>query len=192
MGRCKEFDENVVLQRAMELFWEQGYEKTSMNDLVETMGIHKKSLYDTFGDKHALYLKTIARYGSYSAEKLKSEAMRAATANQALQNIFDFIIDGNEDRHWGCFFVNAATEMASRDEEVKKMTEGAFAQTERFLAGIIDRGQKSGEFSCKYSAQDAAEFLQNTLLGIRVLVRASASKEKMHNIATNFMKWLYG
>ena len=59
MGRSKEFEENVVLQKAMELFWEQGYEKTSLNDLVEHMGIHRRSLYDTFGDKidiHGIYL----------------------------------------------------------------------------------------------------------------------------------------
>ena len=59
MGRSREFDENVVLQKAMELFWEQGYEKTSLSDLVEHMGIHRRSLYDTFGDKHTLFLKTL-------------------------------------------------------------------------------------------------------------------------------------
>lgn len=192
MSRSKEFDENVVLRRAMELFWEQGYEKTSVNDLVEAMGIHRKSLYDTFGDKHALYLKTIALYGKYSAEKLKSEVLRAATAKQALQNIFNFFIDGNEDRHLGCFFVNAATEMAPRDEQVKEMTEEAFAQTERFLREIIEKGQKSGEFSCAHAAEDLAELLQNNLLGIRVLVRASVKKEKMHRIADNFLKLLSG
>ena len=57
MGRNKEFEEEAVLQKAMELFWKQGYEKTSMSDLVEHMGIHRKSLYDTFGDKHSLYLE---------------------------------------------------------------------------------------------------------------------------------------
>lgn len=59
MGRSREFDENVVLQKAMELFWKQGYEKTSLNDLVEHMGIHRRSLYDTFGDKHTLFLRTV-------------------------------------------------------------------------------------------------------------------------------------
>ena len=52
MARSKEFEENEVLDKAMKLFWEQGYEKTSMTDLVEHMGIHRRSLYDTFGDKH--------------------------------------------------------------------------------------------------------------------------------------------
>lgn len=190
MGRVKEFDENVVLQRAMELFWKQGYERTSMNDLVECMCIHRKSLYDTFGDKHALYIKAIDHYGKLSADKLKSVASNAATSKQALQYIFDYIIDGNEDRQWGCFFVNAATEMALQDKEVKEMTERAFSQTEHFLAEIIHKGQQSGELSCAYSSEAVAELLQNTLLGIRVLIRASASKEKLHNIAENFLKLL--
>ena len=190
MGRSKEFDENIVLQKAMELFWEQGYEKTSMSDLVEHMGIHRKSLYDTFGDKHALYLKAIDRYSEYSTGKLKSETLRAKTAKQAIQYTFDYIIEGNEDRHLGCFFVNAATEMAPRDKEVKEKTEEAFVQTEHFLAEIIRKGQQSGEFSCDYNAESLAEFLHNTLLGIRVLIRASASKEKMHRIADFFLNFI--
>ena len=62
MARSKEFEETVVLDKAMRLFWEQGYEKTSMTDLVEHMGIHRRSLYDTFGDKHSLFLKAMDRY----------------------------------------------------------------------------------------------------------------------------------
>jgi len=69
MGRSREFDEEVALHKAMELFWEQGYEKTSMGDLVNHMGIHRKSLYDTFGDKHTLYLKAIDCYKEYIQEK---------------------------------------------------------------------------------------------------------------------------
>ena len=52
MGRAKEFDQEVVLDKAMQIFWEKGYEKTSMQDLVDHMGIHRRSIYDTFGDKH--------------------------------------------------------------------------------------------------------------------------------------------
>ncbi len=65
MGRSKEFEERVVLQKAMELFWKQGYEKTSLSDLVEHMGIHRRSLYDTFGDKHTLFLKAIDLFGEF-------------------------------------------------------------------------------------------------------------------------------
>jgi TetR/AcrR family transcriptional repressor of nem operon len=190
MGRNKEFEENAVLQKAMELFWQQGYEKTSMSDLVEHMGIHRKSLYDTFGDKHALYLKVIDRYAEYTTGMLKSETLRAKTAYQSIQYIFNYIIEGKEDKHWGCLFVNAATEMGPFDKEVEKKTEEAFSQAEAFITEIIRGGQESGEFSSSYNAEVMGEILHSTLLGIRVLVRTSASKDKMHRIADFFLDLL--
>jgi TetR/AcrR family transcriptional regulator, transcriptional repressor for nem operon len=187
MGRSKEFDENVVLQKAMELFWKQGYEKTSLSDLVEHMGIHRRSLYDTFGDKHTLFLKTIDCYEELIKDKIQAGNLHAETAKQAIQFIFDFMIEGYEDRPWGCLIVNSATEMALRDKEVEKKTEEAFMQTEHFLADLVRKGQQAGEFSCDYDADALAEVLQNTLLGIRVLLRTSASKEKIHRIADFFL-----
>lgn len=190
MGRSREFDENVVLQKAMELFWEQGYEKTSMNDLVEHMGIHRRSLYDTFGDKHTLFLKTIDCYEELVEQKIQAVISHAETAKQAMQFIFDFMIEGYEDMQWGCLIVNSATEMALRDKEVEEKTKEAFMQTEHFLTDLVRKGQETGEFSCDYDAEVLAEILQNTLLGIRVLLRTSASKEKMHRIADFFVNLL--
>jgi TetR/AcrR family transcriptional repressor of nem operon len=190
MGRSREFDENVVLQKAMELFWEQGYEKTSMSDLVEHMVIHRRSLYDTFGDKRTLFLKTIDCYNELIKNKIESEILHAETSKQAIQFIFDFMIEGYEDRQWGCLIVNSATEMALRDKEVEEKTEEAFMQMEHFLADLVRKGQQTGEFSCDYDAEVLAEILQNTLLGIRVLLRTSASKEKMHRIADFFVNLL--
>ncbi|SMC18600.1 transcriptional regulator, TetR family [Clostridium acidisoli DSM 12555] len=190
MGRSREFDENVVLQKAMELFWKQGYEKTSLNDLVEHMGIHRRSLYDTFGDKHTLFLKTIDCYEDLIKDKVQFETLHAETAKQAIQFIFDFMIEGYEDRQWGCLIVNSATEMGLRDKEVKEKTEAAFMQTEHLLADLVRKGQQTGEFSCEYDAEVLAEILQNTLLGIRVLLRTSASKEKLHRIADFFLNLL--
>ena len=190
MGRSREFDENEVLQKAMELFWEQGYEKTSLSDLVEHMGIHRRSLYDTFGDKHTLFLKTIDCYEKLIEDKIQAVISHAQSAKQAIQFLFDFMIEGYEDRQWGCLIVNSATEMALRDKEVEEKTEEAFMQTEHFLADLVRKGQQTGEFSCDYDAEVLAEILQNTLLGIRVLLRTSASKEKMHRIADFFLKLL--
>lgn len=190
MGRSREFDENVVLQKAMELFWEHGYEKTSLSDLVEHMGIHRRSLYDTFGDKHTLFLRTIDCYNELIKNKIQAEISHAETSKQAIQIIFDFMIEGYEDRQWGCLIVNSATEMALRDKEVEEKTEEAFMQMEHFLADLVRKGQQTGEFSCDYDAEVLAEILQNTLLGIRVLLRTTASKEKMHRIADFFVNLL--
>lgn len=191
MGRSKEFEEQIVLKKAMELFWQQGYEKTTMSELVECMGIHRKSLYDTFGDKHELYLKAIDLYEEYTISKLRSEMLKATTAHQAIQKIFDYMIEVNDDKHWGCLFVNAATEMGPWDKEVVSKTEDAFNQTEAFIVKIVREGQESGEFSNKYDAEILGEILHNTLIGLRVLARTSAPKDKMHRIADFFLNLLH-
>ena len=70
MARRKEFDRDEALHKAMEVFWSRGYEATSVGDLVEHMGINRQSLYDTFGDKHSLYLAALDRYREVEGRKL--------------------------------------------------------------------------------------------------------------------------
>ncbi|WP_160687647.1 TetR/AcrR family transcriptional regulator [Clostridium sp. C2-6-12] len=190
MGRSREFDENVVLQKAMELFWKQGYEKTSLNDLVEHMGIHRRSLYDTFGDKHTLFLKAMDFYQELIRNNIQAGVLKAETAKQAIQFIFDFIIEGYEDKQWGCLTVNSATELALMDKEIKERTERIFMQTEQLLADLVRKGQQAGEISCAYDPEILSEVLHNTLHGIRVQLRISASKEKLHRIGNFFMDLL--
>ncbi|WP_346352979.1 TetR/AcrR family transcriptional regulator [Azotosporobacter soli] len=183
MGRSREFEESIVLEKAMELFWRQGYEKTSLSDLVAHMGIHRRSLYDTFGDKHSLFLKAIDFFGAQIKEKLTADVSRCATAEEAIRCIFEYMIEGRADRPWGCLFVNAATEMAPHDEAVAEKTQAAFHQLEQLLAALIRRGQQAAEFTATYDAQVLAEHLHTTLLGIRVMVRNAADKEKLRRIA---------
>lgn len=190
MGRSKEFDENEVLQKAMELFWKQGYEKTSMNNLVEHMGIHRKSIYDTFGDKHSLYLKVIEYYAKFSTAKFNYEVLKAQNSYQAIENIFNYIIQGSEEKKNGCLFVNATTEFGSEDKEVLKRTEESFATAEKVITEIIKKGQENGEFSLKYDANILGEVVHNSLLGLRVLVKTSASNEKMKKIEKFFLDLL--
>jgi TetR/AcrR family transcriptional repressor of nem operon len=190
MGRSREFDENVVLQKAMELFWKQGYEKTSLNDLVEHMGIHRRSLYDTFGDKHTLFLKAMDFYEELIKNKMHAGILHAETAKQAIQFVFDFIIEGYEDKQWGCLTVNSATEMALMDKDIKERVERTFMQTEQLFADLVRKGQQTGEISSNYDSKVLSEIFQNTLLGIRVQLRISASKEKLHGIADFFMDLL--
>ena len=183
MGRKKEFDENVVLQKAMELFWKQGYEKTTLNDLVEYTRINRGSLYETFVDKHTLFLRSMEYYEKFIRTKLESGIDRMKTAKQAINLIFSLAIEENDNESLGCLFVNAATELAIRDKEVDKKTEEAFMQTEHLIADIVLKGQQTGEFSHNHDAEVVAESLHTTLIGIRVLARTSTSKEKLHRIA---------
>ncbi|CAM4405660.1 TetR/AcrR family transcriptional repressor of nem operon [Paenibacillus endophyticus] len=182
MARAKEFDEDAVLFKAMKLFWEQGYEKTSINDLIECMGIHRRSLYDTFGDKHKLYLTAIDRYSKLVNSELHS-GLLGASPTQAIGFMFDFMIEGVEDSPPGCLFVNMAVELASRDGEVETKVNDNFTKSEQLLTGIIQKGKQSGEFTSSLKAEELAESLHNMLLGLRVLARTSTDKKKLYRIA---------
>jgi len=191
MGRSKEFDENTVLLRAMRLFWTQGYEKTSLSDLVETMGIHRKSLYDTFGDKHSLFLKTLDCYNEFMAEKFSKGFSAPVKAETYIQSFFDFILDSGKDSSPGCLLVNSTTELAARDKAVNEKVIDAFSRTEELLAEVIRRGQENGEFSEGINPEDMAAFLHNAMVGMRVLVRTSMDHKKLQKIAETSMKLLH-
>lgn len=191
LARTKEFDDDAVLYKAMRLFWEQGYEKTSINDLVECMGIHRRSLYDTFGDKHKLFLAVVDRYSKLINAELHAGIIRSSP-KQAIAFMFDFMIQGIDDSLPGCLFVNMAVELAARDPEVEAKVCDSFTKSEELLTDIIRRGQQSDEFTSKRNAEELAESIHNTLLGLRVFTRTStANKEKLHRIANVSMEILY-
>src|SRR5215208_4537603 len=88
MARHKEFDREEALQRAMEVFWSRGYEAASVGDLVKHMGINRQSLYDTFGDKHTLYLAALDRYREVEGRKLFELLERPGPVKRALRQLF--------------------------------------------------------------------------------------------------------
>ncbi|MFC5451317.1 TetR/AcrR family transcriptional regulator [Paenibacillus aestuarii] len=190
MPRTKEFDEDAVLLKAMHLFWIQGYEKTSINDLVTHLGIHRRSLYDTFGDKHQLFLLAIERYKKFLNGHFESGISRAGSARQAIQYLFDFMIDGYEGKPPGCLFVNMAVELAPHDDEIDGQASESFVIVEKLLADLIRKGQENGEFATTRDASELAEDMHNSLLGLRVLARTSADKKKLHRIADSAMSKL--
>ncbi|MBW5448228.1 TetR family transcriptional regulator [Cohnella sp. CFH 77786] len=192
MARSKEFEESAVLDKAMRLFWEQGYEKTSMNDLVEHMGIHRRSLYDTFGDKHTLFLKALDRYGDKNSAPLVRGMKSSKTAAEALQFLFGLTIRGEEDLPSGCLMVNSAVELAARDADVDTKSTEAFTTAEQLLKEIILWGQRDGEFTSEYDAGELAEYLHNVWVGLRVMARTSIAKdkEKLNRITDISMKLL--
>ncbi|MGO4108965.1 TetR/AcrR family transcriptional regulator [Paenibacillus sp. YAF4_2] len=190
MARSKEFEESAVLDKAMRLFWQQGYEKTSMTDLVEHMGIHRRSLYDTFGDKHQLFLKAMDRFDNKISISLAGGVKRSKTAVEALQFIFEFMIAGEEDSPPGCLMVNSAVELAVRDADVDTKSIETFAAGEQLLKEIIEWGQRDGQFSTDYEAGELAEYLHNAWVGLRVMARTSVAKEKLYRIAQVSIKFL--
>src|ERR1700761_1056657 len=114
MARTKDFDEDEVLDKAMYLFWNQGYNGTSMQDLVDGLGISRSSLYDTFGDKHSLFIKTLENYKKNASAKLEAIIANAPSAKEAVKQLLEYTTREllSDQQHKGCFMVNAAVEVA--------------------------------------------------------------------------------
>ncbi|WP_067728762.1 TetR/AcrR family transcriptional regulator [Oceanobacillus damuensis] len=182
MARIKEYDENEVLQKAMVLFWEQGYEKTSIQDLVTHMGIHRRSIYDTFGDKHTLFMRALDRYDEVIGTKIDSQVKSLDSVKQAIRRLFEIAIYKNEKKPIGCLTVNTAVELFLHDEEIAEKVVDSFSKTERLLNELLLRGQTLGEISHHHDAEKLSQFMHNSLVGLRVLAKTSDDKEKLESI----------
>ncbi|MBS1525198.1 MAG: TetR/AcrR family transcriptional regulator [Bacteroidetes bacterium] len=178
MARTKDFDEDEVLQKAMNLFWLKGYNATSMQELVDELGISRSSLYDTYGDKHALFMRALERYRESAQQKLNTIIDKASGAKEAIRRMLEYTIKelvGDKEQK-GCFLVNAAVEVAPHDAEVNKMLCQNDGQMEKFLFELIRKGQDNGEIANKSDAKTLADFIFNNVKGMRVTARAVSDK----------------
>src|SRR5712692_10611500 len=135
MARHKEFDRDEALHKAMEVFWSRGYEAASIQDLVKHMGINRQSLYDTFGDKHALYLQALDRYREVEGRKLFELLERPGPVKEVLRELFERVVEGSlcDRERRGCFIGNAMSELAARCPETAARTCCQLAAVEETL-----------------------------------------------------------
>lgn len=185
MSRTKEFDPDVVLQRALELFWERGYEATSMADLVEHLGIARASIYATFGDKHTLYLRALDRYvrtrdpdpiDMLSQPGPVRPALRALVEAYAAESVCD-------ERRRGCMVVNTAIELMSRDPQAARQVEANWDSLETALTSALTRARAQGEIPRDKDPRALARFLLVLLQGMRVLGRAHPDPGRLRDAA---------
>lgn len=185
MPRLKTFDEDVVIEKAKSLFQLKGYEATSMQDLVENLGISRSSLYDTFGDKQNLYLKTLKSYCDENTNRIAKKALLADDPLEYIRHIFDVVIEStklDKDKK-GCYVVNAMIEFGITNPEVSSIIEPNNTMFEKTLEKLIVRAQMKKQISKNKNPKQIAKFLFNTICGIRVNAKSSASIKDLKEIA---------
>ncbi len=178
MARTKDFDESEVLKKAVSLFWLKGYNGTSMQDLVDSLGISRSSLYDTYGDKHTLFLKALEFYQSTSGNQMCSIVTNATSAIDAIRELLEMITNNllKDKQHRGCFMVNAEVELAPLDAEVRKMICKNEKLIEEAFQLAIQKGQASGEITNKQDARALTRFFLTTIKGIQVSAKSTTDK----------------
>ena len=168
----------------MQLFWRCGYEATSIQDLVEATGVNRASLYNSFGDKHGLFLAAVEHYmDTVSCSRL--EALEAeGPALAALGRYFDEMIAFSlgEGRRLGCLITNTAIEMAPRDPDCDQRLRAGLARVEDGFYRLIRRGQTQGEIAPERDARALARFLLGLVQGLRVLARLDPQEDRLRDL----------
>ncbi len=170
MARPREFAEDTVLDRALELFWDRGYEGTSVEALVQHTGVQRASLYATFGNKHDLFVATLKRYFERQF-LLDSEAGLAG-----IEDLLRRVACDASGNCRGCYMINAGMEMAENDPAIAQMMSEAVQGMEAAVAAALRRGQERGEVAAR-PVLPMARMVVSAVLGMRVLARARAGKD---------------
>src|SRR5260370_11323401 len=167
MARPRECDETTVLEAAMNCFWAQGFEQTSVRDLAERMGITGASLYNAFGDKRSLYRQAFVHYLAQTVRDRVARLEKLPSA-LAIRTFFDEIIERSVDdeQRRGCMLVNAALELAPYDPEFQKLVAEEMMFIEAFFRRCVAAGQKDRSILGTPPADEAAKLLFRVLLGI--------------------------
>jgi TetR/AcrR family transcriptional repressor of nem operon len=184
VARPREFERDVVLDRAMRLFWARGYEATSIQSLVARMGIQRGSLYAAFGDKRRLFFAAIERYDRVMTARLLAALDAPGPGLAAIREFFRLKIEATRERGRprGCLVTNSAAELASRDRGTAGRVGATLARLEAAFHGAVVRAQEAGQIDPARDARALARFLTSSAQGLSVMARASADRAALEDV----------
>lgn len=185
MARPKEFVREDALQRAMQTFWSKGYEATSIPDLMQSMGISRSSLYDTFGDKQALFSEALSYYVQSIAQQRIDILRNARSAKQGLKDFFDHQITVAVDECFpgGCLLTNTATALKTVNDRIAALIKAGAEEAEKEFYSLLKRAQQSGEIEPKKDIVGLARMFLVLTYGINVVARVNPNRELLQDIA---------
>ena len=183
MARKKEFDPEVALTKALNLFWLKGYDATSVDELCVEMGIKRGSLYDTYGNKHSLFVKSLNKYVMNMYVKA-SAAIQNYSAIDSISGMFNIFAQESVDdlERRGCFLVNSITELSATDSEIRQLSIEQSNNFEQFFFDLITRGKDNGEINQDVDAKSVSQFLVSSFFGLRVSGKVNPNQNFLENI----------
>jgi AcrR family transcriptional regulator len=189
-GRPLSFDRDEALEKAMLVFWQYGYETTSLNDLTTAMGITPPSLYGAFGDKEKLFLEAVHRYTERHHEDVARRLQEAPTARAAMQQLLDrAAIEHTCSSHPpGCMVATVVTNCTPASTHLQTKL-GQIKDLSRVrLTARIQRGIDAGELPVGTDAAEVADFYLTVLQGMTGQARDNASCEQLQHVVAMAMR----
>src|SRR5271165_1644944 len=175
IGRPREFDIDRALERAMELFWRQGYEGTSVADLTRELGLTRPSLYAAFGSKEGLFLKALDLYEARAG--YREAALTASTAEAYARALLEGAADlhGDNRNPPGCLGVQSALACAPQSDTIRKELIRRRKFGERVIRNRLNRAKTEGDLPPDADPANLARFLSIVIYGITVQAAGGAT-----------------
>jgi len=191
-GRPRTFQESDALERAMHLFWAQGYEATGLTQLLDHIGMARQSMYNVFGEKRSLYLKALRLYSEKSLGKLTAKlgSGTGTSYDRLCDVLFTFADDPAEGEPTGCLIVNAACEFGTKDQEIAAVIRLHWSEVEAKLLAGVEAAMREGDLPPGLDPNRAALFLSQVLNGLAVMQKAGRSRLDRRETATAALEGL--
>ncbi len=195
MPRVKQFSEEEALQKAMELFWKQGYHATSMQDLVSHLKINRASLYNSFpGGKEELFSKAFNLYRSSNRSAVMAFLNSQPSVKEGLRRLFGFAVDESvrDCDAKGCFVVNTTTELVPGDAAIAALLLQNKQDFEGIFLNFLQKGIETSEISPEKDLKAIAGLLFTLNNGLRVVAKVQADKESLMRVVDTALSVLEG
>ena len=182
-GRPRAFDTEKALEAALRVFWEKGYEGTSLTDLTAAMRINRPSLYAAFGDKEALFRKVLDRYTGKMAAYV-DEALAEPSARRAIERLLEGAADTvtNPRNPHGCLLVQGALACGKKTEGIRQELVSRRAAGEGIVRKRLLRAQKEGDLPPEADPTSLARYYVTILRGMGVDAASGASRKDLQNV----------
>lgn len=190
-GRPKVFDREAALDKAMTLFWQHGYEATSLADLVEATGAKAPTLYAEFTNKEGLFRAVLDRYITRFASKHEAQLFcEEKSVESALEDYFTEIAAcfASTDTPAGCFMINTSATLAASSRDIARTVKSRHAMQEQTLIQFLRQRQERGEIPAHCNPQALAEYINCILQGMSISAREGATFEQLMQITRTTLR----
>lgn len=183
MPRPTAFDHDTVLERAMLVFWMNGYANTSVDDLVEKTKLLRGSIYNSFGDKHALYIQALQRYGQKTLQQAEAILNSPEPVNDRVRNLMMVIVDMTEaEKKRGSMVCNCIAEMVPQDLEVSDVVAVMVSDMKQVIESALTRARQAGDLAKTVKPKTLARYLSSSIQGLCITAKAGAPRDELLDI----------
>lgn len=185
------FDRDEVIRKATDMFWEKGYNGTSMQDLVDATGLNRSSIYNTFGDKFQLFNESLKFYKNYQNDLIDNARSNSNSPKAAIEMLFNGVWEEmNSVPEKGCYLSNCTTELSNTDPRIFDFLSKNKESVVYNFKSLIEDAQKLEEIDKNKNAETLAHYLFSSLQGLRITSMIDRDKNNIRGISDQILQSL--